>query len=700
MAALAETTATGSHYAQNINLTVSASSTQTFSVFAKANTDRYLQLIYDDNTNGCYATFDLIGGTVSQAVAARGTGTATASGIQNVGNGTYRCWITGIAGTATTVRVVLLLSNSATPGFAPSYTGVATNNLLVWGSQLEQNSFPTSYIPTTASAVTRNSDVANATLGGLTATQGTLAAEFMAAAKLSASNGYIFAAGNVANGCRIQVATTNSVQAVITRSGTLATLTMDNLTVGQVYKAASTYLQGTCAASDNGAAVVTATSANTPASISLLCFGQIGAGNVMCGWLRRCRYWNRVLSNTELQFVTTGDPPSLDLSFLGGTLDSRISFSRSGSGATYFDKTGTLQVSAANTPRFDYDPVTLQPKGLLIEEARTNSIRNSTMVGAVAGTPGTWPTNWSVVASGCSTAVIGSGTQNGIPYLDVRFYSASTTSTFCVFEFETSVTSAAAVAWTESVYIALVGGTLTNITGVDIQLRWSTGANADNTIVPTTSLTRYSNTGTSPTGTTGLWPAITVAFANAAAIDCTLRFGAPQLEQAAFATSFIPTTNATVTRAKDIAQITPLGSWWFSANAGTLDVEWDSTNTGTNPTVGGFSSGAFTNTLYLNGASGISQIGGTGTTATTGSVNYAGLVNKQAATYAATTLVAATNGAVSSAQTIAAGPYPWTTNLSIGCSPWGLDGQVDGHIRRVRYWPRALSAGELAVVTT
>ena len=72
-----------------------------------------------------------------------------------------------------------------------------------------------------------------------------------------------------------------------------------------------------------------------------------------------------------------GGPPSLDLSFMTpGSLDGRITFTRA-STATYFDVTGTLQTATANTPRWDYDPVTHALRGLLMEDARTNLLLNS-----------------------------------------------------------------------------------------------------------------------------------------------------------------------------------------------------------------------------------------------------------------------------------------------------------------------------------
>jgi hypothetical protein len=53
-----------------------------------------------------------------------------------------------------------------------------------------------------------------------------------------------------------------------------------------------------------------------------------------------------------------------------------ITFTRSSTG-TYFDANGMLQVAAVNQPRFDHDPVTGAPLGILIEEQRTNLLTYS-----------------------------------------------------------------------------------------------------------------------------------------------------------------------------------------------------------------------------------------------------------------------------------------------------------------------------------
>ena len=64
-------------------------------------------------------------------------------------------------------------------------------------------------------------------------------------------------------------------------------------------------------------------------------------------------------------------PQPLAFDFMSGVLDSLISFSRPGPGIRV-NASGVFELVAANQPRFDYDPVTLQPRGLLMEEQRTN----------------------------------------------------------------------------------------------------------------------------------------------------------------------------------------------------------------------------------------------------------------------------------------------------------------------------------------
>lgn len=87
-------------------------------------------------------------------------------------------------------------------------------------------------------------------------------------------------------------------------------------------------------------------------------------------------------------------------------------FSRASS-ATYFDASGTLQTASTNVPRFTYDPTTLQPLGLLIEESRTNYLLNSAAPATQTVSLGTGTYILWVVGSGSCTAAAGTAVGTG-----------------------------------------------------------------------------------------------------------------------------------------------------------------------------------------------------------------------------------------------------------------------------------------------
>ena len=192
-------------------------------------------------------------------------------------------------------------------------------------------------------------------------------------------------------------------------------------------------------------------------------------------------------------------------------------------------------------PRFDYSPTTLAPLGLLIEEARTNSIRNNTMVGAVAGTPGTLPTNWVVnSAAGLTTNVIGTGATSGITWIDVQITGTPTGTSYALSpESSNQVVAASGQSWASSSYLAISGGAITNITSIASRVRSftsggtglqaSAGTNIKGTL--TSLLQRFSESVTLTDATTAfvnLQVLLTVTIGSA--IDITLRIGLPQLE--------------------------------------------------------------------------------------------------------------------------------------------------------------------------
>jgi hypothetical protein len=72
-----------------------------------------------------------------------------------------------------------------------------------------------------------------------------------------------------------------------------------------------------------------------------------------------------------------GDTATLNLDFTTGVLDSRLTFTRSGTG-TYINSSGYITTASTNVARFDYDPTTLAPRGLLIEGSAINYMLYST----------------------------------------------------------------------------------------------------------------------------------------------------------------------------------------------------------------------------------------------------------------------------------------------------------------------------------
>lgn len=395
-----------------------------------------------------------------------------------------------------------------------------------------------------------------------------------------------------------------------------------------------------------------------------------------------------------------------------------ITFTRASTGS-FFNSAGVLTSAAINAPRLDYNPSTLAAQGLLIEEQRTNSIRNNTMQGAVAGTPGTLPTNWSTSAggSGITRTLVGTGTENGITYVDFQFSGTGSGTAFQVINTETTTGVAAATGqtWSGSFYLKLVAGstTGTSITMQLLELASGSGVvqNLSAALSPTTQNLATQRNTYSPTlsggGTvTNLQQGLRLLFTNGVAVDITLRIGLPQLEQGAFATSVIPTTTAAVTRSADVASVNTL-SPWYNASAGTMYAEIGSAPVNTvvqfayelNDNLGSGLGRIFTRRTSA-GQVGTATISGGVTQADVGSgVSIAGsAIYKVASAFAANDFAAALNGAAPS--TSASGAVPNTiARLFLGQNYGGTQ-LVNGYLRRITYYPRRLSNAELVTLTT
>jgi hypothetical protein len=146
----AENTSTASHLISRSGISIASGVSHTLSVFAKANGRNTFRLFKDDGS-GAFAFFNLNSGSI-------GTTSSATAKMVNYGNGWYRCSIT-FTSTSTSIYVQFLLSQD---NETTSYLGDGSSGMYFWGAQLEEGSYPTSYISWDGSGTTtRSADVCN-----------------------------------------------------------------------------------------------------------------------------------------------------------------------------------------------------------------------------------------------------------------------------------------------------------------------------------------------------------------------------------------------------------------------------------------------------------------------------------------------------------------------------------------------------------
>ncbi len=263
--------------------------TKVVSVFAKANTSTSKFKIIEQYYSGQQTLFDLNLGVVE-------FNNSAGSKIENFGNGWFRC-----------THIQSYTSGQTNSTFA--FRTPTAESLFIWGAQLEEGSYATSYIPTSGSAVTRvaETNIQTPPSGVIGQTEGTVfldmtrdSLESYTQRVLTLSN------GTTNNVIGLQLTGGNQITFYVENGGSnQVAITKSNATISnQKVKIAAAYKANDFALYIDGVQVGVDTSGSVPAT-SIIKYSNPSNALQYVGVVNNFKLYNTRLSNSELAALTT-----------------------------------------------------------------------------------------------------------------------------------------------------------------------------------------------------------------------------------------------------------------------------------------------------------------------------------------------------------------------------------------------------------
>ena len=293
-------TATGSaagHILDAIALTASASATA--SVFIKNNSSTRSALgLYSVSDSGWFGRvdFDWVDGTPVFNSTTNSVGSIDSYSFTEISDGWWRVSVTVTTNTNTSARIYI---------YPDRVSGA--ESVYIYGAQVEQGSFPTSYIPTSGATATRSADVASIPVSafGYNQSEGTVVVGYQTATNVGTTRVVELVSDGsnritVLNGAPSeQLNTFINVSGVTTANFNTANAATSGFNIGAV-----SFKEDDIAMTLNGGTVISDTSSGVPYSDNIN-IGSSIAGGKLNGHVKSIRYYPRRLTNAQLQELTS-----------------------------------------------------------------------------------------------------------------------------------------------------------------------------------------------------------------------------------------------------------------------------------------------------------------------------------------------------------------------------------------------------------